>query len=1306
MKKLLSLYIFLSGCIGYAQIIDINNAAHTESSYSLQELVENVLISGDCAEVDNFTSQAYGSPNQTSIKSYGYFKKPTGSTFAFDEGIVLTTGNAYLAGNNTVNIEGEPSQMNGISGDTDLEIALGVSGTEDATYVKFNFVPTSPDFNFNFIMASEEYNNFYECLFSDSFAFLLREVGTTTYTNLAVLPNGQPVSVTNINNSNNCPANVEFFDGYNLPHTNYGGQTRVLTANATVTPYQTYEIKLVVADQGDSSWDSAIFIEAGSFNFDLVIGEDLTIDNGNPACSNETVTLDTQIPPNTADHTWFYNGMEIPGEIGSTIDVTNDGTYSVIVDYGTNCSATDSVIIEFTTSPVANPIPDIIICDSDNDGISDFDLVSQNNFILDTQLETNFTVSYYASQTDADAGTNPLGDIYTNQVAYQEETIFARIESNENPDCFDTTSFLIDVARGPIATPVLYELCDNTDDGDDTNGFVEFDLNSISSQVLNGQDSTFLNISYHLNQEDANINASPLPSLYTNITANEQQIVVRLESTINTDCYGTANIDLKVNALPITANNVTLEQCDDDLDGLTLFNLTQAYSLISANYASYDISFYETEVLAEGGLTEDQITNLTTYPNLIPFNDVVYARSENAEGCNRITRIDLVVGATQIPASFHLDYVVCDDNLVDGDDRNGIASFDFSDATAQIEALFPVGQNIEVSYYTNITDALSEENAITDISNFRNENSPFTQNIFVRIDNESINACLGLGEHITLTVNSLPEINPISNYELCSDTNEATFDLTTKDNEVIGAQTTPLLISYFESQEDANNNTNPIAVPYLNNQSPRTIYVRALFDYNNNGVEDPNECLTTDMSFELIINPNPNLNPPTPIEICSYQIETEYNLTIRTDEITGNNNSINLAYYESQLDIDNNNPITNPTTYLNTILNREIMVVGTNEYGCYTQTILTLNTILYANLNLNPSPIEECEVDNDGYDNFDITRRENSILNGLDATEFEILYYVEEQDALDGNNNTITNPLDFTNTIPVNQTIYVRVTPNSNNCSQIIPLKLIVNPVPKIALENKYVICLDANSQVIDPVSETVLPNPPINTHLSETEYTFQWYYGEFADSNNLIVGATQATYTPTTAGFYTVNAINNSTGCTIPGTTEVVDSYPPESITAEVLSQSFTNNNTIDVTIVGQGNYLISLDYGVWQSNTTFENVSGGEHHIRVRDQYNCNELIYELTVIDYPKFFTPNNDGYNDTWNLYGMQDQPNAKVLIYNRYGKLIKQISPAGSGWDGTFNGEPLPTSDYWFTIEYTEPITNIKKIFKSHFTLKR
>ena len=106
------------------------------------------------------------------------------------------------------------------------------------------------------------------------------------------------------------------------------------------------------------------------------------------------------------------------------------------------------------------------------------------------------------------------------------------------------------------------------------------------------------------------------------------------------------------------------------------------------------------------------------------------------------------------------------------------------------------------------------------------------------------------------------------------------------------------------------------------------------------------------------------------------------------------------------------------------------------------------------------------------------------------------------------------------------------------------------------------------------------------------------------------------------------------------------------------------------------------------------------------VRDKNGCGLAITSVTVIDYPKFFTPNGDGYNDTWNIAGINAQPNAQIFIFDRYGKLLKQISPTGDGWNGTFNGHNLPSADYWFTVKYIEPNSGDKKEYSAHFALKR
>ncbi|WP_274476238.1 T9SS type B sorting domain-containing protein, partial [Mangrovimonas aestuarii] len=164
-----------------------------------------------------------------------------------------------------------------------------------------------------------------------------------------------------------------------------------------------------------------------------------------------------------------------------------------------------------------------------------------------------------------------------------------------------------------------------------------------------------------------------------------------------------------------------------------------------------------------------------------------------------------------------------------------------------------------------------------------------------------------------------------------------------------------------------------------------------------------------------------------------------------------------------------------------------------------------------------------------------------------------------------------------------------------------------------------------------------------------------------------------------------------------------------PPVVSAQVTSGAFADDNTIEVTAMGTGDlqeFEYSLDYGAYQDSNVFHNVSAGEHTVTVRDKNGCGEASVTVAVMDYMKFFTPNGDGYNDTWTISAMDNQPDAKIYIFDRHGKLIKQLSPNGDGWDGTFNGSPMPANDYWFTVEYSEPRTGERKTFRSHFTLKR
>ena len=155
-------------------------------------------------------------------------------------------------------------------------------------------------------------------------------------------------------------------------------------------------------------------------------------------------------------------------------------------------------------------------------------------------------------------------------------------------------------------------------------------------------------------------------------------------------------------------------------------------------------------------------------------------------GCSRPAQLLLEVDTSQIPPDFLLEFDECDT------DSDGITTFDFSTATADVLALFPAGQLLTVTYYETVQEAQSEINAIPDISNYTN-NIALTdvngvQGIFVRVDGDTANDCIGLGVHVQLTVLPNPVLNTdVSDFVECSDDGVfGIFDLTSKDAEITG----------------------------------------------------------------------------------------------------------------------------------------------------------------------------------------------------------------------------------------------------------------------------------------------------------------------------------------------------------------------------------------------------------------------------------------------------------------------------------------------------------------------------------------
>lgn len=399
--------------------IDVNVAPYPESNYTPTQLVTDVLVgtSGSCGtpNISNVTV----SPNQpvtNDDRFWGYFNKST-STFPFEEGIVLTTGFARKAGN--VLEDFTLSDGNGGGSDPDLIAAIGVTTQiNNAAILEFDFVPTSSQMKFRYIFASEEYEGNFPCpptQYDDAFALLLKpNTPGSTYTNLAVLPAGAgPVSVPNIlPGSFACgPINDQYFGSLSPNATNYNGTTAPLTAEATVIPGQSYHIKMVVADARDSSYGSAVFLEAGSFD----IGVNLLDPSGAqlPAeinvCDNEPQVITASTDGPNLIYKWFLNGTVIPGATTNTITAVQPGTYKIEVSVpGNPCPGSASIVIHGGTTPEAHN-GTYLLCTTPD--VTSFNL-NGTKASISTDWQTA-TFHFYENQADALAQNNNfIADIY------------------------------------------------------------------------------------------------------------------------------------------------------------------------------------------------------------------------------------------------------------------------------------------------------------------------------------------------------------------------------------------------------------------------------------------------------------------------------------------------------------------------------------------------------------------------------------------------------------------------------------------------------------------------------------------------------------------------------------------------------------------------------------------------------------------------------------------------------------------------------------------------------------------------------
>ena len=681
MKKIL-LFLFFINSFAFSQGITISGG------YTPQQLVNNVLMNSPCLEGYNVQSQGNC--------GLSYFST-SNPNFPFQDGVVIRTGAAnFSAGQYTgTNLSSTCSNL----GDAQLlaiSQANGNTGTiNDVSFLKFNFISSIDQISFDFIFASNEYGT-YQCGFSDVFAFILTDLNTGISQNLAVIPGTTtPVSVSTIRNSlynSGCASvNSEFFSTYNVgaPSTstmNMNGHTVPMTASATIIPNNPYSIKLVIGDYNDTAFDSAVFLNANSFN----IGN-----NPNLACNPDQIKMVSFVDTNNngtkdigeLDFNLGSFKYELNNTTNSSYVISQDGvgyifsldyadthdlSYQINAEYSgyytCNTSFNDVLITQGSNEttyyfPITNTVPyadvDVVVIPNNNP-VPGFTynntVVYKNKGVIPTSGTLTFNHSPNVtlltnSATSSVSTTNGFTLDYTNLLPFETRTIDLSFSVPTIPtvslgDNVQTTSSITSTVIDVIASNNTYELNNVIEGSYDPNDINEAHGNEILFTDFGSDDYLYYTIRFQ-NTGTANANfISIIDNLPTELDGNS---LVMLHASHNYNLTRKGS-ELKwffenINLVPSSVNNANSQ-------GYVTFKIkpTAGYTVGTIIENSAEIYFdynpaiytniFETEFVNALSNESYNILDFAVYPN--PANNMVIIQNKNNAVISKVTLVDIL----------------------------------------------------------------------------------------------------------------------------------------------------------------------------------------------------------------------------------------------------------------------------------------------------------------------------------------------------------------------------------------------------------------------------------------------------------------------------------------------------------------------------------------------------------------------------------------------------------------------------------------------------------------------------------------
>ena len=760
-----------------------------------------------------------------------------------------------------------------------------------------------------------------------------------------------------------------------------------------------------------------------------------------------------------------------------------------------------------------------------------------------------------------------------------------------------------------------------------------------------------------------------------------------------------ATITVDNSVVPVINTITDFVKCDDNSDGndtngsVTFDLTTKTIEVLETQPAGVNVTYHTNQTDADLG--QNAITTINS------INRIIYVRlTIIASGCHLVNTFNLVVNA--LPSVNDTTIVQCDDDL------DAITAFNLKVNNPLISTN---AANETFTYYTSFAGANANPtfDIIPNELTFENTTSPSLMDIWTRVTNS--NGCYRIAK-ITLRVSApnIPSTYNIALQPVCDDLLDingnntinnddrdgiATFDLSSTEATIRAflPTTGTYTVKYYRNRADALAELFVITdlVNYRNIGYPtiQNIWVRIDSDISN-------ACYGLGPFVTLKVEALPFAHPVTIARQCDDNQDGIFNFNtsdLESDLLLGQT-GVAVTYFDSSnnpLRDSNNNlvPIPFPDAFSSTSQTIKAVVTNTTAQACSYET--TIEFIV------DKSPIDftipttetiTCDDETDpnlqnGQYNFTNSQAIHDIVTLGQPVGMVIEYY-------DENNVLLSTPLP--NPLPVTLTKDIKIViknPINPTCSITKTITFIVNPVPSIEMARTELVC--SNNPTF-----FVLLDAGINDSTPQNAYTYVW-----SKDGEIIPLSASYTLNVNVEGIYTVKVIN-STGCFRIRTITVIASDVAHFGIATIMDLS--DNNTVIINATGLGDYVYSMDYpNAYQAINVFTDVPAGIHTVYVKDLNGCGTSSQVISVIGIPPYFTPNADGINDTWNVKGLTSTNNYNTTIYvfDRYGKLLKQLGPIGNGWDGTFNGQMMPADDYWYAVYFEDG-----RIAKGHFTLKR